>query len=237
MRGVLNAAADPIAGGRMRNLESRPFFWKGHRMPALMTTPIAFLGLSLPWRRETPAPRPSGGPGLQGHAPHTGTPWRVHDGDRPQPRVVTPGATFSLLAPPPSDAVVLFDGKDLSKWESVKGGEPKWTLAAGYVEVVPFSGDIRTKQRFADFQLHLEYAEPAVVKGKGQARATAASSSTGCMRCRSSTRTTARPIRTGRRGALRADAAPRERLQAAGRWQTYDIIFESPRWDGCRGPR
>src|SRR5262249_19844609 len=46
-----------------------------------------------------------------------GTEWHVHDGDRPQPRIVTPGASFSHLAPAPSDAIVLFDGKDLSKWE------------------------------------------------------------------------------------------------------------------------
>jgi hypothetical protein len=52
-----------------------------------------------------------------------GTPWHVHDGKRPQPRVVTPGSTSSPSAP--SDATVLFDGKDLSKWESSRGGEPK----------------------------------------------------------------------------------------------------------------
>ena len=44
-----------------------------------------------------------------------GTPWHVHDGERPLPEVVTPGASFSHLAPPPSDAIVLFDGKDLAK--------------------------------------------------------------------------------------------------------------------------
>src|SRR6185295_9405141 len=50
-----------------------------------------------------------------------GTQWHVHDGERPQPRVVKPGATFSHMAPAPSDAVVLFDGKDLSKFKSDKG--------------------------------------------------------------------------------------------------------------------
>src|ERR1043166_2991367 len=50
-----------------------------------------------------------------------GQPWHVHDPDRPVPHLVTPGETFSHGAPPPSDAVVLFDGKDLSKWKSEKG--------------------------------------------------------------------------------------------------------------------
>src|SRR5882762_9034631 len=99
-----------------------------------------------------------------------GTPWHVHDGTRPQPRVVAPGATFSQLAPAPSDATVLFDGTDLSQWQSSTNGPPKWKLENGYVEVVPDSGGMRTIKKFADFQLHLEFAEPAEGKGDGQGR-------------------------------------------------------------------
>ena len=68
-----------------------------------------------------------------------GTKWHVHDGDRPVPRVVTPAATFSHLAPPPSDATVLFDGKDLSKWAGSKG-EAGWKIEDGYMEVAPPAG-------------------------------------------------------------------------------------------------
>ncbi|MBI5800812.1 MAG: DUF1080 domain-containing protein, partial [Verrucomicrobia bacterium] len=72
-----------------------------------------------------------------------GTKWHVHDGDRPAPPVVTPGATFSHLAPPPSDAVVLFDGKDLSKWAGPKG-DAGWKVEDGHMEVAPKSGSIQT---------------------------------------------------------------------------------------------
>src|SRR5256885_8101249 len=71
-----------------------------------------------------------------------GTPWHVHDGERPQPRVVTPGAVFSHNAPAPSDAVVLFDGKDFSKWQG-EHGPVKWKLEDGYMETTR-TGRIRT---------------------------------------------------------------------------------------------
>ena len=161
-----------------------------------------------------------------------GTPWHVHDGDRPQPRVVTPGAAFSLLAPPPSDAVVLFDGSDLSKWESIKGGEPKWILANGVLEVVPFSGNIRTKQRFGDFQLHLEYAEPAVVKGKGQGRGNSGVLINGMYEVQILDSYNSPTYPDGQAGALYGQTPPLvNACKPPGEWQTYDIIFESPRWD------
>src|SRR5580658_10309537 len=82
--------------------------------------------------------------------------WHVHDPDRPRPVVVTPGDKFSDMAPPPSDAVVLFDGNDLSKWKSEKGADAPWKVENGYVECIPKSGNITTKDTFGDFQLHLE---------------------------------------------------------------------------------
>ena len=62
-----------------------------------------------------------------------GTPWHIHDGTRPQPRAVTPCEGAAA----PSDAIVLFDGKDLRAWESVKSGDAAWTVANGYFEVAP----------------------------------------------------------------------------------------------------
>src|SRR6185503_8258314 len=73
-----------------------------------------------------------------------GTKWHVHDGERPQPPVITPGATFSHMAPPPSDAVVLFGGKDLSKWKRSEGGDARWKIENGYMEVAPDAGSIQT---------------------------------------------------------------------------------------------
>ena len=92
----------------------------------------------------------------------------MHDPDRPKPPIVTPGKTFSLLAPAPSDAVVLFDGKDFSKWKGQKG-DVQWKIEENYMETT-HTGVIRTKDEFGDFQLHLEFATPAEVKGNGQGR-------------------------------------------------------------------
>src|SRR5437588_218352 len=74
-----------------------------------------------------------------------GTNWHVHDGERPQPRVVTPGTASTQEKPgdAPSDAVVLMDGKDLSKWRSGKDEECKWKIENG--EAVVGGGDIFTK--------------------------------------------------------------------------------------------
>jgi hypothetical protein len=87
---------------------------------------------------------------------------------QPVPPVVTPGHTG---ADAPSDAVVLFDGKSLDAWVSAKDGSPAgWSVANGVVTVVKPAGDIRTKQSFTNYQLHLEWRVPANVTGKDQAR-------------------------------------------------------------------
>jgi hypothetical protein len=108
-----------------------------------------------------------------GDPPDSTHPWAVHDMNRPQPAVVTPG-TFSTpekAGQPPSDAIVLFDGKDLSKWISAKnGGKAEWIVKDGYTEVTPSKGDIQTREEFGDCQLHVEWASPTVVKGSGQGR-------------------------------------------------------------------
>ncbi len=108
-----------------------------------------------------------------GDPPDRTHPWGVHDMNRPQPKVVTPG-TFSTTdkpGQPPSDAIVLFDGKDLSKWISAKnGGKADWLVKDGYMEATPSKGDIQTREEFGDCQLHVEWASPTVVKGSGQGR-------------------------------------------------------------------
>src|SRR5215475_14234168 len=99
--------------------------------------------------------------------------WEIHDRNRPNPAVITPAtaSTQDSAGKPPSDAVVLFDGKDNSKWVSKKDGSPaKWTVADGYLEVAPKTGDIQTKDSFGDCQLHIEFREPSPPKGEDQDR-------------------------------------------------------------------
>src|SRR5436190_18572423 len=116
----------------------------------------------------------SPGPAFYGDAPDEHHPWAVHDPNRPQPKVVTPGTFSSQEQPgkPPADAVVLFDGTDLSKWEADSGeGVPtKWIVKNGAMECVPGSGYIRTKEKFGDCQLHVEWAAPTKAEGESQGR-------------------------------------------------------------------
>src|SRR5215813_13829424 len=100
--------------------------------------------------------------------------WLVHDSDRPHPAHVTPG---SALGAPSSDAIVLFNGKDLSKWtQTGRGAERgkevgvKWPVKDGYFECAPRTGDLVTKEKFGDVQLHIEWSEPPNVTGEDQDR-------------------------------------------------------------------
>ncbi len=161
-----------------------------------------------------------------------GTKWHVHDPDRPRPKVVTPAKTFSHLAPAPSDAVVLFDGTDLSKWEGGGGKPAGWTLMDGFMQVAPKSGSIHTKQRFADFQLHLEFATPAEVKGNSQGRGNSGVLMNGIYEVQILDNYNNLTYPDGQCGALYGQTPPlANACKPPGEWQSYDIIFESPRWD------
>jgi 3-keto-disaccharide hydrolase len=163
-----------------------------------------------------------------------GTPYCVHDGTRPQPRVVTPGAAFSQGAAAPSDAVVLFDGKDLSKWASNQGTEAAWPVNAdeGYMETGKGAGGIHTKDKFADFQLHLEFATPKPAKGSGQGRGNSGVLINGMYEVQVLDSYEAKTYPDGQCGAMYGQTPPLvNACKAPGEWQTYDIIFESPRWD------
>ena len=162
-----------------------------------------------------------------------GTQWHIHDGDRLQPRKVTPAATFSHTAPAPSDAVVLFDGKNLSRWELDGGKEPKWKVENGYMEVVGGTGSIRTKDKFADFQLHLEFATPSVVKGNSQGRGNSGILLNGVYEIQVLDSYNNPTYPDGQAGALYGQTPPLVNAsKPPGEWQSYDILFESPRWDG-----
>ena len=98
--------------------------------------------------------------------------WLDHDRDRPLPLVVTPAtpSTQDAAGKSPSDAIVLFDGKDLSQWVSMDGSPTKWITRDGYMECVKGSGYVRTLQNFGDCQLHIEWATPVPPEGEGQGR-------------------------------------------------------------------
>lgn len=165
----------------------------------------------------------------------SGLPYRVHDSARPQPRIVTPGTASSPEAPGalPSDAVVLFDGTGLSGWASVKGGEAAWKVENGYLEVAPGTGDIQTTREFGDCQLHLEWASPAVVKGDSQGRGNSGVFLMGTYEIQVLDCYDNPTYADGTTAAIYGQYAPLvNACRKPGEWQTYDIIWTAPRFDG-----
>lgn len=156
--------------------------------------------------------------------------WRVHDGTRPQPRIVTPGCCYGK---PPSDATVLFDGTSLDGWESLDGSAAQWALADGHMEVVPRTGNIRTKAHFGDCQLHLEFACPAEVKGDSQGRGNSGVFLLGLYEIQVLDCFNNPTYPDGTTAGIYGQYPPLVNAsRPPGEWQTYDILWEGPRWDG-----
>jgi hypothetical protein len=139
---------------------------------------------------------------------------------------VTPGENGS----PPSDAIVLFDGKDLSQWEAASGGPPKWVVKNGAATVR--GGDIRTKQSFGDYQLHVEWAEPEKVTGEGQGRGNSGVFLADRYEIQVLDSYNNATYWDGACGSIYKQWPPMVNAnRKPGEWQTYDIIFEAPRFD------
>jgi hypothetical protein len=141
----------------------------------------------------------------------------------PEPPVVTPGKSDN---DPPSDAVVLFDGKDLSKW---KGGE-KWEIKDGYAVVK--GGDITTKDSFGDYQLHVEFATPEKVSGSGQGRGNSGIFLANRYEVQVLDSYGNKTYFDGQCGSLYKQQPPMvNACKKPGEWQTYEIVFTAPRFD------
>lgn len=157
--------------------------------------------------------------------------WHVHDSDRPMAKVVTPGETFSQGAPAPSDAIVLFDGKDLSKWSGSKGAAT-WKVENGYMEAIKGAGDIRTKDEFGDCQLHLEFATPSMPNAHSQDRGNSGVFLMGRYEIQVLDCFENQTYADGQTGAIYSQSPPlANACKKPGEWQSYDIIWEGPRWD------
>lgn len=140
----------------------------------------------------------------------------------PEPAVVTPGKSDHE---PPSDAVVLFDGKDLSKWN---GGD-KWEIKDGYAVVK--GGDITTKDSFGDYQLHVEFATPEVVRGNGQGRGNSGVFLANRYEVQVLDSFNNKTYFDGQCASLYKQTPPMvNACRKPGEWQSYDIIFTAPRF-------
>lgn len=159
--------------------------------------------------------------------------WKVHDPNRPQPKVVDPGYSYqNLPVQPPSDALVLFDGLNLSQWQSRKGGAALWKVENGYMEVVKKTGVIQTKQAFGDCQLHIEWAAPEKVRGKSQGRGNSGVFLMGLYEVQVLDSYNNETYPDGQAAAIYGQYPPlANACRPPGHWQTYDIIFRAPRFE------
>jgi hypothetical protein len=153
--------------------------------------------------------------------------WHVHDSDRPPPRTVQ----SSGCGAPPSDATVLFDGKDLSAWKSGDKAAG-WKIENGYAEVNG-SGDLETRASFGDCQLHVEWAEPAKVESESQGRGNSGVFLMGRYEVQVLDSFENRTYADGQCAALYGQEPPLvNACKKPGEWQSYDILFRAPRFDG-----
>lgn len=164
-----------------------------------------------------------------------GTQWHIHDTDRPHPPIITPGTASTPDKPgqPPSDAIVLFDGKDLSQWTNLKGEPTKWEIKDGAMVCVPKSGFIQSKQKFGDAQVHIEFNCPTPPKGNSQGRGNSGVFLGGGMYeiqvLDSYDNVT---YADGQCCAMYGQHPPQvNSSRKPGEWQSYDIIYHMPKFE------
>jgi len=195
------------------------------KVPGFIATTVALLSLA------SVSLAASAGPRFYGDPPDDHHPWAVHDGNRPQPKAVTPGAFSTPEQPgkPPSDATVLFDGTDLSKWQMDNGEPAKWLVADGCVQVVPKTGVMRTKETFGDCQLHIEWATPSKVEGDSQGRGNSGVFLMGLLEIQVLDSYNNITYADGHAGAYYGINPPMALpVRPPGEWQVYDIVFRRP---------
>lgn len=149
----------------------------------------------------------------------------------PEVPVVEPGETAHDA---PSDAIVLFDGTNLEHWVSAKDttSSAPWKIVDNnYLEVVPGSGDIRTKMKFGDAQLHLEFSAPDKVESESQGRGNSGVFLQNRYELQILDNYQNRTYRNGQVGSIYKDHAPLVNpMRSPEEWNTYDVIYRAPRF-------
>ncbi|MFI5207032.1 MAG: DUF1080 domain-containing protein [Gemmatimonadales bacterium] len=179
---------------------------------------LGVLGRSA-FAQEREGPRP---PGAQ---------WNVHSLSRPKPPVVDPGPDPAPV-PPPSDAVVLFDGHDLSQWMSQNDSSAaRWNVLGGYMEVAPGTGGIMTRRGFGDVQLHIEWSAPVPPRGEGQERGNSGVFLMTHYEVQVLDSYHNETYADGQAAAIYGQSPPlANAMRPPGQWNVYDIVFHRPRF-------
>ena len=148
----------------------------------------------------------------------------------PEVRIIQPGEEPGM---PPSDAIILFDGNDISKeWTDSRGNPSGWIVENGSLVCVKGKGSIQTKRKFNDFQLHIEWRTPSPAIGKNQDRGNSGVYLQGLYEVQVLDSYENRTYRNGQAGSIYKQYAPLvNACRKPGVWQTYDIIYTAPRFD------
>ncbi len=159
--------------------------------------------------------------------------WPQHSRERPTPPVVNPGPQKAV--PPTADAIVLFDGTSLAKWNSPDGAPAKWRVVDGAFEVVPKTGTLTTRDSFGDVHLHIEWMAPKPPVGKDQDRGNSGVFFGGGryeVQVLDSYQNVT--YADGQAAAIYGQYPPEKNASLPpGEWQTYDIIYHRPRFDAA----
>ena len=157
--------------------------------------------------------------------------WHVHDGDRPLPPVIDPG-TASIQETPgkaPSDAVVLFDGRDLSRWQSDRGGPAGWDVKDEALVIHPGAGALISRDEFSDCQLQLEFASPVPAVGHDQGRGNSGVMFFSRYEIQVLDSYDNLTYADGQAAAIYGQYPPLVNAsRKPGDWQSYDIVFTAP---------
>jgi Domain of Unknown Function (DUF1080) len=146
----------------------------------------------------------------------------------PRPAKITPGANSGEA---PSDAIVLFNGKDLGEWASLDGSDAKWTVKDGAMTVQKGTGDVKTKRTFGDIQLHIEWRAPSEIVGEGQGRGNSGIFLQERYELQVLDSYESQTYSNGQAGSLYKQAIPLANpTRKPGEWQVYDVIYTAPRF-------
>jgi len=157
--------------------------------------------------------------------------WRVHDGNRPRPPVVSAGSPTSNA--PPGDALVLLGaGNDLSRWQATDGSPASWLMSDGVLQTG--KGIIRTRAEYTDIQLHVEFATPSEVKGNSQERGNSGVFLAGVFEIQVLDSFDNLTYADGQAAAMYGQYPPLVNAsRKPGEWQSYDIAFSAPKFSGA----
>jgi hypothetical protein len=204
------------------------------RQDFLKLSAAAALGGAAVSRAQQAAPNPD--LGFKDTPMLPNLPWHVHDSDRPHPKQITPAAAPGGA---PSDAVILFDGADLSKWTQRGRGqnrgqmvEARWKVENGYFQAAPGTGDLLTKEKFGDCQLHIEWASPNPPAGRSQDRGNSGVLLMTRYEIQVLDAWDNPTYADGQPGAIYGQWPPLvSPARKPGEWNTYDIVFEAPKFE------